>query len=62
MVRKVINLIDGRLKLATIVKGPNCFRLLGIYIIRSEYLSIETNVDDKLEAIEPRPLSRYGRC
>lgn len=52
MVAKVINIIDDRFKLDTIVKGPGCLRFFGIIIIQSEEFSIETNTDDKLEAIE----------
>lgn len=60
-VKAIVEKIDARFKLGTVVYGPGRFIYFGLTIVQHVDYSIVVNADDKLEALESYPLDRFRR-
>jgi len=57
----VVKQICSKYNVGTIVYGPGSFLFNGLNVTQDEDLSITVDADQKLQAIEPYPISRYRR-
>lgn len=60
-VKSFLKNFHERFTLGTLSKGPGNLRFFGINIYQHEEFFVETNADDKLEALQPFALSRTRR-
>lgn len=61
LVDSIIEKINSRFTLGTVVHGPNRMRYFGLNIIQDEDYNITVDGDDKLNVLETYPLSRCRR-
>lgn len=60
--RNFVNNFNDRFKLGGVVHGPSVLRFFGLNIIQDEDCTMTIHADDKLQALEPYPISRPRRC
>ena len=61
VVNKIVQAIESRYQLRTVVRGPGRFLFFGLRIEQDENFDITVDADQKLDALEAFPISRARR-
>lgn len=61
VLRRFLTDFNSKFKLGEVVHGPGSLRFYGNNIIQEEHFSVSIHSDDKLQSLEPYPLSRTRR-